>query len=183
MATSYRAKVVDEGQSIIQETITPKIAWFLEGGVTAEVWDYTENYESDEDGIQQARLILRPFADLRNKYKIKTSEMYAGQLIDWRCPMSSIIVMSSTPGAEKILITCDFVTKQEFFLDKHTYALRNKLAISEHRRAQLEESNAILKREMKRVIERYINAAEIADLVVDKLKDFLMGWIKEKRND
>ena len=182
MPTSYRGKVVDEGVPITQGTITPIVVWFIDGGVTAECYDYTPNYEEDE-GIKQARLILIPFGDLKNLYKIKKDEMIQGQYIDWRCPMSSVKVLSMTPGAQRIMITCNFVTKEEYFFDRYSYSLRNDLAISEGRRAELEKSNAILKREMKRVVERYINAAEIADLVVDKLKDFLIGWMKEKKND
>ena len=181
MPTTYRGKVVDEGTPIIQGTVSPIIVWFIDGGVTAECWDFTEDYEEDEDGIAQARFLLTPFSDLKNKYKIKSSEMHGGQVLDWRCPMSSVRVISRTPGAERIMVTCNFVTKKEVFLNKLTYELRNDLAISETRRAALEKSNAIQKREMNRVVERYINAAEIADLVVDKLKDFLMGWIKEKK--
>ena len=183
MPTTYRGKVVDEGDPITQGTINPIIVWFIDGGVTAECWDFTENYEEDDEGIKQARLILTPFSDLKNKYKIKTSEMFRGLYLDFRCPMSSVRVLSRTPGAEKVMITCNFVTREETFIDKLSFDLRNDLAISETRRAALEKTNAIQKREMKRITERYINAAEIADLVVDKLKDFLMGWMKEKRND
>lgn len=180
MTTSYRRKVVDEGTPIISGTATPLIVWFLEGGVTAECYDYTENAGVDDDGIKQARLILRPFADMINKYKIKKSEMLDGQIIDWYCPMSSVMPMSITPGAGRLLVTCDFVTKQEVFLSRYTFHLRNALAISEARRAELEKSNLMLKREMRRIVERYINAAEIADLVAEKVKDIILGFWKEK---